>query len=544
MITRLTVIAALILFVVSPTANSADTAAPFACTALQNADFSSIQDAPTQVLTAHVINSNSNVPKHCQVEGYIAPQIGFDLKLPDSWNGKFIEVGCGGYCGTTKGDYSEAWCTDALKRGYACIQTDQGHRGNTHSALWAYHNLQGKFDFGIRAAHVAALAGKSIVHTYYGTAPKVSYFEGCSGGGRQALVEVQRFPWDFAGVIACEPSNPRGTGLSMLWNALATTRPDGKPLLADRDIELLHSAVLAACDAQDGVRDGVIDDPRACRFDPGVLTCKAGQTSDCLSVQQVEAVRKVYGGPKTSQGKALFYGAMPGSERGGFFRQDLAYKVDWYRYMALLPEPGPNWQATQFNWDEDYKRLGTMDSILLAWDNPDLRQFKTAGGKLIIVQGWDDFGSPLPLNTIDYYETVERVIGGRTKTQEFARLFMIPGRGHCRGGPGAGAIDILAHLESWVELGKAPDMIIGAHVSSQDDADFVRVPDALGPGGFTRPHYPYPTRAKYKGSGDPNDYRNFVPDELPLPKKIGSLGLFLLAGSASLVPRDRRRRPR
>lgn len=172
--------------------------------------------------------------------------------------------------------------------------------------------------------------------------------------------------------------------------------------------------------------DGVIGYPPACSFDPAELLCKSGQKSGCLSRVQVEAARKVYSGPVTSKGEKLYYPAMPGSEKGGFWVADPSYKTHWWRYVGFLPDPGRSWKATDFNFDADYKRLGMMDAIVVGWGNPDLRKFKAAGGKLIIAPGWDDSGSPLPLQTIDYYEMVERVMGGREATQEFARLFISP----------------------------------------------------------------------------------------------------------------------
>lgn len=500
-------------------ANAADNA----CKALESTDFAGIQDAPTQVMEAAEVAAAGEIPAHCHVQGYVAPQIGFELKLPTStWNGKFIEIGCGGYCGTARSAVA-VWCTDSLRRGYACISSDQGHHSSdgpraTSSALWAFNNLQAEIDYGFRAAHVAALAGRAITERYYGKLPRYSYFMGCSGGGRQGLVEAQRFAWDFDGIIAIDPSNLACTGTTLLWNALALGDSDGKPLLARSDFELLRTAVLKECDAHDGLEDGILGDPRTCRFDPASLTCEAGSQSGCLSAAQVVAVKKVYSGPVNSKGERVSYPAMPGTEGGVFWSADTTYSADRWRYMGFTPDAGPHWRASDFDFDVDYKRLGVMQTINAA-DNPDLRTFKARGGKLMIVQGWDDSGSPLPLNTVDYYETMQRTMGGRESTQEFARLFMIPGREHCGHGPGANAIDFLGHLEAWVEQGRAPEMMIGAHVQSEDWADFVRLPSDLARAKFTRPHYPYPLQAKYRGSGDPNDYRNFRPVEPKLPAR-------------------------
>jgi feruloyl esterase len=336
---------------------------------------------------------------------------------------------------------------------------------------------------------------------------------GCSGGGKQALVQAQRYPWNYDGIIAVEPSNPTITGVVQLWNALATHDADGNPLFTPTDLKVLHEGAIAQCDAHDGLEDGIIGDPRTCNFDPAVLTCKSGEGSGCLSPVQIAAAKKVYGGPVTSKGQKIYFPASPGGEMGSFFTggpSGIDYKRTWWQYMGFTPDPGPSWKPTDFDFDNDYKRSYMMDAILVASDNPDLRKLRAEGHKLMIIQGWEDSGLPGPRVTADYYELVERVMGGRAATQESVRLFMIPGRSHCRAGVGAAAIDMLSHMEAWVEKGQAPDMVIGAHAEGDKTADFIRLPTDLASSKFTRPHYPYPLRYKYKGTGDPNDYRNFI----------------------------------
>lgn len=531
-ITRALVAVGMLVVATSAVHAAADSSSSTACAALASSDFSNLQDAPTQVMEAGVVAAVGEVPAHCHVQGYVAPQVGFELQLPASgWNGKFVEIGCGGWCGSTrtKGKLYLGWCDDVLRRGYACIVSNQGHTSSREGhgsqagadGLWASNNLQAEIDYGFRAAHVVALAGKAITHQYYRTRPNLSYFMGCSGGGRQALVEAQRFPWDFDGIIAIDPSYVMSTNMTRLWNQLATRGEDGKPLLTAADRDVLHDAVLNRCDLDDGVRDGVVSAPLACEFDPAELTCQAGRQSGCLSSAQVAAVKKVYSGPTTSSGERLFYGAMPGSERGASFSaQGASFTAEegFFRYMAFMPDPPPGWKVSGFDFDRDYRRLGMMEAIY-AHDNPDLRRFKAAGGKLILAQGWDNSGSPAPRKTIDYYETVERVMGGRDNTQDFARLFMMPGREHCAGGPGANAIDFISYLEAWVERDAAPEFMIGAHIDAEekiksgDVSDFVRLPKDPSQSKFTRPIYRYPTQARYSGKGDPNDYRNFVPVE-------------------------------
>jgi feruloyl esterase len=490
------------------------------CEALTEVDFTGIEDAATQVTDARMVAATGNVPAHCLVQGYVSPNVGVRLHLPAAgeWNGNFLEASLGGYGGSTLAMVS--WCEEAMRRGYACLTHDTGHSGWNLRASWAYNNLQAEFDYGIRGHYVAALAGKALIEHYYDSAPKYSYHVGCSGGGKQGLVEAQRFPWTFDGILAMEPSNVTATGVVIHWNALVTHDENGKLLFTDDDLDVLHQGALDACDTNDGLKDGVIGgDPRSCNFDPRVLACKAGQSSGCLSAVQVQAAQKVYEGPVTSDGEKLsqyfpWYPALPGSERGEYFTRFIEYKETWWRFMGFDPDPGPSWQASDFDFDRDYKRMGTMDAVVNGYSNPDLRNYKQAGGKLMVVQGWEDSGLPGPQVSVDYYEMAERIIGDRETTQDFYRLFMIPGRSHCHRGDGASSGDFLSYLEDWVEKGEAPDMMIGYHPDNESrDRNYdnsmkanTSVPEKYK---FSRPHYPYPQWAKYRGKGDPNDYRNF-----------------------------------
>lgn len=495
------------------------------CEALKGADFTRIQDAATEITATRGVPADSKLPAHCVVEGYVWPNVGFMLQLPvkSDWNRKFAEMGPGGYGGTLQN--RAEWCEEALRRGYACITHNTGHVGATRDATWAYNNLQAELDYGIRAAHVIALAGKEITKHFYDAPPKYSYFMGCSGGGKQALVQAQRFPWDFDGVIAVEPSNVTITGVTQLWNGLAMHDAKGRPLFSPQDLKVLHEAAINTCDSIDGIKDGVIGgDPRRCKFDPEVLLCKSGQKKGCLSAAQIDAAKKVYDGPVTSEGRKLYFPSLVGSELGTYFTmnepaQSIQYKTSYWQYLGFYPDPGPSWKATDFDFDKDWKRSYVMDAVLTPMDNPDLRKLRDEGNKLMVVQGWEDAGLPAPLAVPDYYEMVERVMGGRAQTQEFIRLFMIPGRSHCRGGVGAASIDMLSYMEAWVEEGKAPDMLIGAHIEGVNDkkfgmpgyyADYLRLPENIETAKFTRPHFPYPLEARYRGAGDPNDYRNFV----------------------------------
>jgi Tannase and feruloyl esterase len=497
-----------------------------ACQALTDADFTGVVDAPTRVSSATFVPAHGNVPAYCEASGHVLASVGILLRLPASgWNGKFFERGCGGFCGSThqSGLGSDIF-VPPLRKGYAYLSFDGGHTGEVFSGMWGYNNLQGQIDFGFRAAHVAALAGKAITQKFYGAAPAKSYFVGCSSGGQQALSEAQRFPWDFDGIIAGAPSPTfSGPMMSYIWadRALGGT-------ITPTELKLVHERAMARCDMDDGVKDGVIGDPLHCKFDPSELACKAGEKGPgCLTAAQVEAVRKVYAGPTTSRGEKIHSGGpLPGSELNWMNDEACCAYLsangvpeggprDYFSYIGFMPAPGPGWKPEDFDFDRDYKRLRMSESVFGAADNPDLRKFKAAGGKLLLYQGGQD-ESDIPADSVDYYETVEKTLGGRAATQDFLRLFLVPGMNHCSGGAGAFAIDYLDYLETWVEKGHAPDKLIGAHVTGLDwvQSNLLRFPLEAGtPVSFTRPVYPYPIRARYSGHGDSADAANWGPHE-------------------------------
>lgn len=474
-----------------------------------------LQDAPTHITEATWVGEHGTAPAYCRVRGYVEPHVGFAILLPGSrWNGKLIEMGCGGACGVI----DEQSCGDPLHRGYACITSDTGHRGDSGDWKWAKDNVRAKLDYGYRGAHVTALAGKALTQLYYRRPPRESYFDGCSTGGRQAMVEAERFPWDFNGIIAgAPPLNFTANSLAQLWAALAATDAAGKALLTPTAVRLVHRAVLAQCDLDDGVRDGIVGNPMACDFDPGRLMCKAGRSEHCLSPAQVAAVRKIYAGPFAGTDPLLQGGYARGSElewigadfsaaggRGFLY----SYDEGKFRYAAFSPDPGPGWQPSDLDFRADYRRLGMMESLYSA-ANPDLRQFKRNGGKLLMYQGWNDPFEP-PAAAIQYYDSVVRLMGGPAATRDFYRLFMIPGMGHCSGGDGAWAIDYVSSLEGWVERGKAPDELRGWHMRlPPTPTQPQRFPPRPGEAIFSRPVYPYPLRARYKGTGDPTFAASF-----------------------------------
>ena len=500
---------------------SPDASAAARCEALDSVNFSGIQDAPTQITAATLVQAHGKEPAFCRVAGYVAPQVGFELLLPlSNWNGKFFEVGCGGACGHL-GWAIGAHCSGGTRAWFL----DMGHEGKDQDGLWAMNNLQAQVDFGYRGPHVAALAGKAIAEHYHSKPPQYSYFMGCSSGGRQALVEAERFPWDFDGIIGGAPwIDDSDSAMYDVWVIRALTGANGKPLVNRADLQLVHDAAVAKCDMDDGVMDGVISNPPACKFDPSELVCKAGKTTGCLTEAHAEAVRKVYDGPRNSKGERTFArGVEPGSEMGwadsdeDYVRSDTQrsanedWALEYFRYM-VMPPAGSSWKLSDYDFDRDYKRFDTgVQESLLSAANPDLRRLKAAGGKLLIYQGWND-QAVVPQRTIDFYETVERTMGGRGPTQSFVRLFMVPGMKHCSGGDGAFAIDYVKYMEGWVEHGQAPEVLIGAHVPGIDwgEALGLKFPlDPATPISFTRPVYPYPVRPTYSGAGDTNKAENF-----------------------------------
>lgn len=486
------------------------------CAALAQADFSFLLDAPTHVTASSTVDAADSVPAYCQVKGYVSPAVRFELRLPvENWNGKFLKRGCGGYCGII----GAASCDNHLKDGYACIASDMGHTSTALDAKWAYNAAQPEIDFGYRSTHVVTVAGKAITEAFYGDAPQRSYFMGCSTGGRQGLVEAQRFPYDFDGIVAGAPViNETGAGMQLNWSVAVNRDEDGNQILPAGKLKMIHDAVIAKCDMNDGLGDGIIGDARDCDFQPSELQCLGQDRNNCLNTAQVDVVNKIYEGPKNSEGMDLYTGGTQrGSELnwyGDYISEDGSlttyekFMGDMFRYMGFMPDPGPSWQPADFDYDRDYKRLGMMESLYTG-SNPDLRKYRDRDGKILSYQGWRD-QSVVPLNVIDYYELTTKTMDGLQATQEFFRLFMIPGMNHCSGGAGAFAIDYLAHMEDWVENGNAPDVLIGVHPNVPVDSAGTNLPlpdDAID---FSRPAYPYPAKVRYDGEGDPNDAASFV----------------------------------
>ena len=469
------------------------------------------------LLSAALVPAKDGLPEHCRVLGYVRPAVNFEVRLPaQGWNGKFYMAGCGGFCGTLDSDrpgFVNAM-NHGLKRGYAAAATDSGHWGaSVVDARWAWNNRLAEIDWGWRGVAETTRAAKEILKAYYGQPQQKAYFAGCSTGGRQANMAAWKFPNDFDGIVSGSPAldYPGLVATFFAWVVQANAGPDGKDVLNKAKVSLIQKKAVEACDAKDGVTDGLIDDPRACDFRPAALQCAAGDQPDCLTRDEATVVEKWYAGARNGKGEQLYPGGVPvgseafwplwltGMEKGGG-RLLPVFAADFLRYMAFAEDPGESYTPAQFDFDKDPQRLAPMQAIYNS-DNPDLSKFRERGGKLLMYHGWAD---PLvtPQKTVDYYEAVETKMGGRAATQDFLRLFMIPGFDHCglQAGPGIDqhGLDPLTALETWVEKGEAPQSLL----ATKRDKD--------GKTLWTRPLCPYPQRATYNGSGDRSDAASFA----------------------------------
>lgn len=468
----------------TPFASAAEPdAAAAQCESLTGGRFVDLPGAPTWIIKATFHAAEGSTRAFCAVDGYVNPTVGIGMYLPAAgWNGKFIERGCGGSCGSVAVDML---CSRHLRDGYACITTDMGHRSDQIDNNWVANNLQGVVDFGYRSAHVTAVAGKAILAAYYGRAQDRAYFYGCSTGGRQALIEAQRFPADFDGIVAVAPASLGPFGSRALPGPTAANRgADKKEILPDSKVPIIYKAVIAKCDLNDGVADGLVD-PRDCQFDPAQLTCKGADRPDCLTDAQVAVAR------------AFYNKAAVGSE------------LNWINNWTA--PPGPPVEFAQSRGDPAL--IETLDYAA----NPDLNPFKARGGKLILTHGSTDLIVPANPTTA-YYELATRAMGGPEATRALFRFFVIPGMDHCSGGDGAWGVDYVAALDAWVDQGKAPDRLIGVAPKLGVVLDYYGVDSRLlsrDQIAFSRPYFPYPLRSYYRGSGDPNHADSFVAGAAP-----------------------------
>lgn len=436
---------------------------------------------------------SAEVPAFCRVKGTVAPAIQFEVWLPEprAWNGRFQAVGGGGFAGVI----SYGAMLPNINAGYVTASTDTGH---VASDLEWLSDDQRMHDYGYRAIHEMTVKAKALTEAYYGRPADYNYFNGCSTGGRQGLMEAQRFPGDYDGIVSGAPVSPFiATHYTQLWVALAAKR-DGDTVLDTATLGRVTKRVLEQCDAADGVTDGVLEDPRTCSFDPSVLQCDAsGGSGECLSPAQADALRKIYAGPVNPRtGEQLHPGLLPGSEPYWVLVDgaDLAPIPQEYFSRSVFADPHWDWRT--FDFDEDIKTAVDKNGAILDATDPHLREFRDGGSKLIVYHGWND-QVIFPQGTIDYYEAVGDAVTAGAAPSDFFRLFMVPGMAHCRGGSGTDQFDAQAAIEAWVERGEAPARIEARRVEN-------------GTVTRSRPLCPYPQTARYDGRGDTNDASSFV----------------------------------
>ena len=498
---------------------------------LPDTTITAAQLIPAGTYTAPNAEVFENMPAFCRVAATLTPtsdsEIGIEVWMPASdWNGKFEGVGNGGFAGAI----AYASLAPSLKLGYAVASTDTGHVGTSTDGAFALGHPQKIIDFGYRAIHLMTVIGKQITSAFYGENPQRAYFDGCSTGGRQALMEAQRFSNDYDGIVAGDPVayyTHHHVG-GNLWVVRQMFNNPASTVFTTQDT-LLGNAVNAACDALDGVVDGVVNNPRRCHFNPKALLCQGTQAPpNCLTSEQVEAVRNIWMGPDQLVHQRGYY---PPFERGGEADgwpgsispppppapQTDNHAAIGISFFANFVFDNPNWDFRTFNWNSDPAYVDnkvvlgnqTLATVLNSID-PDLGQFHAHGGKLIQYHGFSDPEVP-PKTSIKYFESARNfpgrstgasaVEGSQEKTDEYYRLFMVPGMNHCSGGPGANVFDMLTPLVQWVEQNIAPDSVIATHYVKNMPAQGVA---------FTRPLCPYPQEAVYKGSGDTNDAASFA----------------------------------
>jgi Tannase and feruloyl esterase len=465
-------------------------------------------------ITAAMKPADAAAPAHCRVTGLLSPEIAFEVSLPAKWNGRFYMIGNGGHAGEALDDAGRvAQRNTALKLGFAFAQTNTGHDSRKEpGATFVLSNPQKAIDYAYRAVHLTATTTKDITKDYYGKPVSYAYWNSCSNGGRQGLIEAQRFPEDFDGIVANAPwLDQTGFSIGAMWNQKALSEAQVTPA----KLSLLADKVMAKCDAIDGLKDNLIDDPRKCSFDPArdVPACKAGaDAADCLTQAQAAAIAKVYSGP-ISNSKPFFPGYMLGSEAvtQGLFGggtgsgwlnvivvtqpegkpADFNLAENTMRYLVHKP-PKADYDYKTFNFDRDIHMVDEWSKLADA-KNPDLSKFKKSGGKLLMTYGWAD-SILQPMMGVNYYE--QSLAKNGPDTPEFFRLFMVPGMAHCQGGIGPDRHDAVTAMINWVEKGKAPASIVASRVV---DNQVVR----------TRPLCPYPQVARYSGQGSTDDAANF-----------------------------------
>lgn len=472
----------------------------------------SLTSLDLSVISATVISASAGAPEHCRVSLMAPPEINIEVNLPAAWNGRLYMFGNGGFAGESfEAPNRVTNRARGLTAGFVTAATDTGHSAASEPGASFALNRQKLLDFGFRSLHVTAEVAKLVARTYYGSGPSKSYYDGCSQGGREGLVFAQRFPNDFDAILAGSPGlNFTGT---MVARAYWMQGLAANPFPAAK-LGLLANRVYEQCDAKDGLKDGLIDDPRRCDFKPArdLPHCGEGKDdADCFTTAQIAALDRIYGDVMSS-GKRFFPGWPVGAEvvgpngRSGWVGQEIdgpngpgawtAFGQNFLRFILPGPKPADG-DASQmfarFDIDKDPARMGELRQIMDATD-PDLTAFRRHGGKLMMYYGWAD-PQLNPMMGVEYYEQVVEKMGASTK--DFARLYMVPGMFHCGGGVGTSVFDAATPLLKWAESGAAPDRIEASRIAA---GKVVR----------TRPLCPYPQVARYKGSGSIDEAANFA----------------------------------
>ncbi len=460
---------------------------------------------PGQKTTAHF----------CRVAGYIEPvtdsHIGFEIWLPpaEKWNHRYFGVGNPAFEGAIKYQGLKL----AVEQGYAAASTDTGHQDPGHK--WGMGQPERLIDWAHRAVHETTVAAKELIKAFYGKPQKYAYWDNCHNGGRQGLTEAQLYPEDFDGIVAGDPAyyltHLQAGSEYLSWVNLkgGTSDPAYIPPVK---YPALHRAALDACDSKDGVKDGAIEDPTRCNFDPIAIQCKDADNPSCLTAAQVETARRIYAGAKFNDGTQIYSGFEPGSEllweamiKGP---EPLFINNDFFKYIAF---ENPNWDFRTFDVDKDTRKIDERLGPVLNHTQADLSAFKKRGGKLILYQGWNETWVP-PRTATTYYDSVVKTMGGEKQTADFFRLFIVPDYGMCAA-MFPGTFDALGAVQKWVEEGVAPNQIKAAYgdqgAQFRERAGMQDTPQSKSRVLKTRPVCPYPQVAIYQGSGDTNDAANF-----------------------------------
>ena len=485
--------------------------------ALDGAQVTSAELVPAGPMTTPVPRSvpvTLDLPSYCRVKGIAAGSIGFEVWLPvQGWNGRILSVGNAGFGGAQPLN----GLAEGLRKGYAVTGNDTGHQGADPS--WMKDPAKVRL-WGRTATHLVTAPAKALVAAYYGSPARRAYFEGCSTGGAQAMEEAEFYPEDYDGIVAGAPGMSYAhLMMSFLWG-LKATEPPGALIPPDK-LQILHAAVLAACDSNDGLKDGLISDPQACRFDLASITCKSTDisTAQCLTPEQARTARLIYDGPRNSRtGASIYPGFAYGSEADASTANPLAYgwgaiqgplaKMFAIPLLRAMVYRDPAWDWRAFDWDKDVAEVDRRVGPDITALSPDLRRFEAHGGKLLIYQGWGDQlnGQTLPIEyrrqVIDFLAAKGRSARAEHEVDRFLRVFMAPGMAHCLGGPGFANFDALSAVQAWVERGDAPDQILAFR---SPPAAPTPAPGEQG----ARPICAYPKSARYAGAGSTADPTSF-----------------------------------